>query len=178
MTKENVIAKAKNFTINAHNSIGHRRKYTDEPYYVHPERVARLVAEVTSDAEVIAAAWLHDVLEDVAPKNPDFNNAAILSMFGERVLKLVLEVTDISKPEDGNRLTRKKIDTAHLANASAEGQTIKLADLIDNIIDISKHDRNFARVFRKEAMLNLHHLRLGNKSLYNKLKQLLQIDKM
>ena len=157
----------------AHDSIAHRRKYTDEPYHVHPERVAKLVAMVTSDAEVIAAAWLHDVLEDVSPKNPNFNEDAIRQLLGDRVLQLVLEVTDVSKPENGNRAKRKAIDREHLAKASEDGKTIKLADLIDNIIDISEHDPNFAKVFRKEAALDLPYLQTGNKQLYDRLRRLL-----
>lgn len=173
MKNNNLIERAKIFAMNAHNSIAHKRKYTNEPYYVHPERVAKLVATVTVDAEVIAAAWLHDVLEDVAPKNENFNEDAIRQSLGERVLQLVLEVTDVSKPEDGNRAKRKAMDREHLANASNDGKTIKLADLIDNCIDISKHDPHFAKVFRKEAALNLPYLKTGNKQLYDSLKKLL-----
>lgn len=169
----NLLIEVEIFTKAAHDSINHRRKYTDEPYHVHPERVAKLVSEVTSDQEVIAAAWLHDVLEDVAPTNSQFNAEAIRQQFGKRVLQLVLEVTDVSRLEDGNRAARKAIDRAHLAKASAEGQTIKLADMIDNVIDIGKHDAHFIRVFKAEAKLNLEHLKLGNKKLYEKLKSLL-----
>lgn len=173
MKINNLLEKAKEFAINAHNSIAHKRKYTNEPYHVHPERVANLVATVTSDPEVIAATWMHDVLEDVAPKNSDFNADAIRDAFGDRVLQLVLEVTDVSRPEDGNRAKRKAIDREHLAQASADGKTIKLADLIDNIIDISQHDPNFAKVFKKEAMLDLPFLESGNDILYKRLSDLL-----
>lgn len=165
--------KAKQYAINAHDSIKHRRKYTDEPYHVHLERVANLLATVCDDEEMIAAAWLHDVLEDVAPKNPAINEAAIREAFGERVLQLVLELTDVSKPSDGNRTVRKGLDRAHSATASPAGKTIKLADLIDNVIDISKHDPHFARVFRKEALLLLPSLKEGNVVLFERLKQLL-----
>lgn len=173
MTINNLLEKAKYFTMKAHDSIGHQRKYTNEPYHVHPGRVAKLVATVTSDLEVIAAAWLHDVLEDVAPKNPDFNENAIRKFFGDRVLQLVLEVTDVSKPEDGNRAKRKAMDREHLGKASVGGKTIKLADLIDNIIDIDKHDPNFAKIFRKEVTLDLPYLQGGDKRLYDRLKLLL-----
>lgn len=159
----NLTKKAKRFGRNAHDSISHKRKYTNEPYYVHPERVAEIVSSVTSDEEVIAAAFLHDVLEDVAPFNPSFNEEVIERNFGKRVLQLTLEITDISKPEDGNRTKRKEIDRAHLAQASPEAQTIKLADLIDNIIDISKHDPN----------QDLPYLKLGNKKLFEQLVYLL-----
>ena len=172
---KDLIEKAKLFTINAHNSILHRRKYTDEPYYVHPERVAELVATVTSDCEIIAAAWMHDVLEDVAPKNSAFDKNTIFNYFGERVLQLVLEVTDVSTLKDGNRAKRKAIDREHLSHASNDAKTIKLADLIDNIIDITKHDPNFSKIFRKEALLDLPYLQTGNKKLYERVSQLLNI---
>lgn len=171
--KKNIAEKAQAFAIAAHDSVQHRRKYTDEPYHVHPARVAALVATVTDDEEMIAAAWLHDVLEDVAPKNPNFNNNAIQQLFGDRVLALVLELTDISKPEDGNRATRKALDREHLAKASADGKTIKLADMIDNMIDIAKHDPHFARVFRREAQLSFPSLSEGDDQLYSQLKKLI-----
>lgn len=169
----NLIDKAKRFTQDAHDSIGHRRKYTDEPYHVHPERVAALVATVTTDEEVIAAAWMHDILEDVAPKNSNYNADIIRELFGDRVLQLVLEMTDVSQASDGNRETRKAIDREHSAKASAEGMTIKLADLIDNYKDISAHDKHFARVFKREALLLLPLLTKGDKSLQKQLKMLL-----
>jgi (p)ppGpp synthase/HD superfamily hydrolase len=171
-----LIFKASDFAKNAHDSIQHKRKYTNEPYWVHPERVANIVAEVTDDAAIIAAAWLHDVIEDVAPLNENYNAVAILHEFGEQVLQLVLEVTDVSKPEDGNRCTRKAIDRAHLAKASKQGKLIKLADLIDNALDISQHDPGFAKVFKKEVALDLPYLRLGNEKLFNRLQILIQTD--
>jgi len=170
-----LINKARGFAIAAHDSIDHRRKYTNEPYWVHPERVAMIVASVTDDEAVIAAAWLHDVLEDVAPLNPSFNAIAMQKALGDRVLQLVLEVTDVSKPSDGNRVIRKAIDRAHLVQASNAGKLIKLADAIDNILDITEYDPGFARIFKKELILCLPNLESGNQALYLKLKQLLQV---
>ncbi len=164
---------ARQFAIAAHDSIQHRRKYTDEPYHVHLERVAAIVATVTNDEAIIAAAWLHDVLEDVTPKNAAVNAEVIKQQFGERVLRLVLEVTDVSKPEDGNRAKRKEMDRLHLLQASPDGMTVKLADMIDNMIDISKHDPHFAKVFRREAKLTLPGLQAGNEVLFKRLKELL-----
>lgn len=176
MKNNDLIARAKQFAVDAHNSIGHKRKYTDEPYHVHPERVAKLVSQVTSDTQIIAAAWLHDVLEDVAPKNSSFDENAIRQIFGNQIAELVLEVTDISKLSNGNRAKRKAIDREHLAKASDEGKTIKLADLIDNITDITKNDPNFAKIFKKEAALDLPYLQTGNKQLFEDLKELLKED--
>jgi (p)ppGpp synthase/HD superfamily hydrolase len=171
---KNFLKLARQFAIDAHTSIDHRRKYTNEPYHIHPARVAKIVSNVTSDKDMIAAAWLHDVLEDVAPKNPEFNEEAILRLFGKRTLRLVLEVTDVAKPEDGNREQRKLINREHLANASKDGKTIKLADLIDNTIDISKNDPDFYRIFKKEIMLDLPYLSEGNSVLFERLTKLLE----
>jgi len=168
-----LIIKAQSFAKAAHESINHRRKYTDEPYWVHPKRVAEIVASVTQDKTIIAAAWLHDVLEDVAPQNSKYNASMIRNEFGDRVLQLVLEVTDISKPSDGNRAVRKAIDRAHLAQASNDGKLIKLADVIDNLIEINKFNPGFAKVFKNELALSLSDLEPGNQMLYAKLKQFL-----
>ena len=50
------------FATNAHE--GQLRKYTDVPYIIHPISVAFIVASVNDDPDVIAAALLHDILED------------------------------------------------------------------------------------------------------------------
>ncbi|RXM22001.1 bifunctional (p)ppGpp synthetase/guanosine-3',5'-bis(diphosphate) 3'-pyrophosphohydrolase, partial [Citrobacter sp. AAK_AS5] len=89
--------------------------------------VATIVASVTDDPEMIAAAWLHDIVEDTPASFLDLEKE-----FGPRVAELVGELTDVSRPSDGNRATRKSIDRAHLAGASARGKTVKLADLLDN----------------------------------------------
>lgn len=124
---------------------GQTRKYTGEPYITHPLAVACAVASVTDEVEIIAAAVLHDVVEDTAVTLDE-----IRAEFGDRVADLVGWVTDVSKPEDGNRAARKAIDREHLAAAPAEAQTIKLADLIDNTASIVERDPAFARVYLRE----------------------------
>ena len=61
---EDVVSRAAAFAKAAHESIDQRRKYSNAPYIVHPEAVARTVSSVTDDVATIAAAWLHDVVED------------------------------------------------------------------------------------------------------------------
>jgi len=78
------------------------------------------------------------------------------------VAKLVDELTDVSKPEDGNRATRKGIDRTKLAGVSADAQTIKLADLISNAKDIAVNDPNFAKVYMNEKRQLLAVLTKGN----------------
>ena len=150
---------ARDFCIMAH--ADQRRKYTGLPYYEHCFEVANLVAGVTNDNAVIAAAFMHDVIEDTP-----FGFNDIRLAFGDRVAKLVFEVTDVSVPEDGNRRVRKLIDQAHLSESSPEGATIKLADIISNTQDIMQHDPNFAKVYLKEKRALLPLLLHGNKKLW------------
>jgi hypothetical protein len=161
-----VIDQAREFAVNAHSRIDHRRKYTKQPYSVHLSAVAKLVATVTDDPAPIAAAWLHDVVEDTTVTLLDLEAA-----FGKTISTMVDELTDISKPGDGNRAVRKKNDLEHLARASPSGQTVKLADLIDNCIDISKNDPRFARVYLKEMADLLEVLTDGDGGLYQKARK-------
>ena len=59
-----LVEKAKQFATTAHKRINHQRKYSSQPYTAHLSAVAKTVASVTDDEEMIAAAWLHDVVED------------------------------------------------------------------------------------------------------------------
>ena len=135
-----------------------RRKYEDAPYVVHCERVSRMVAEYTGDANVIAAAFMHDVLEDT-----DVTAEEMRRVFGDVITDLVLEVTDVSRPSDGKRQVRKEKDKNHLAKSSLGGATIKLADLIDNCTSIAAHDKGFAVVYLREADALLKVLKHGDK---------------
>jgi hypothetical protein len=147
-----LVNQAMRFAKETHQRIDQRRKYSDQPYSVHLEQVAKIVATVTDDQEMIASAWLHDVVEDTPATLDDIEHD-----FGVSIAQLVRELTDISKPTDGNRETRKAIDREHLANASGRAQTVKLADLIDNCKDITRQDARFARVYlnEMEALLSV-----------------------
>lgn len=156
-----LVARARAFATHAH--AAQRRKYTGEPYIVHPEEVARIVADAGLPEAVIAAAWLHDVVEDCGVTGGELE-----SEFGAEVARLVLEVTDVSRPEDGNRATRKALDRDHLASASAEGQSIKLADLISNTVSIVERDPHFATVYLREKRDLLEILTRGHPDLHRR----------
>jgi (p)ppGpp synthase/HD superfamily hydrolase len=153
--------RAKKFATKAHGSINQRRKYTGEPYIVHPLAVAELVRSVPHTEEMIAAALLHDVVEDT-PVTID----EIRAEFGEDVTELVDWLTDVSRPSDGNRRVRKHKDLMHLAEAPPAAKTIKLADLIDNTLTISKHDPSFWKVYRREKDALLQVLKEGDPTLW------------
>jgi (p)ppGpp synthase/HD superfamily hydrolase len=140
---------------------GQLRKYTNEPYIVHVWGVAGLVYSVSEDISMVQAALLHDTVEDT-----DLTLQNIEEQFGETVATLVRWLTDISKPEDGNRKVRKNIDREHIAAAPAEAQTIKLADLIDNTKTIALLDPDFARVYMKEKRELLEVLIKGDVGLH------------
>ena len=155
------IAKARKFARLAHEAIDQRRKYTYEPYIVHPAAVAKLVSGVSDDEAMICAAWLHDVVEDTPVSIRDIEQE-----FGEEIALLVSDLTDVSQPEDGNRKTRKQIDLEHTRRASARAKTVKLADLIHNSRSITEHDSRFAKIYMSEKRNLLEVLRDGNQTLY------------
>lgn len=142
-----LIDKALKFSTAAHAAVNQKRKYTGEDYIVHPIAVSNLVKENGGTDEMIAAALLHDTVEDT-----DVTREQIAEEFGWKIFKLVVELTDVTKPEDGNRATRKAIEAKRLGMASKEAQTIKLADLIDNTKTIFKHDPKFAKVYIQEKI--------------------------
>mgnify|MGYP000710183447 CR=1 FL=1 len=137
------------------------RKYVGLPYLTHPMAVAALVRGVTDDEAAIAAACLHDVLED-APGDPEDWARTIEARCGPAVLELVRWLTDTSRPEDGNRAARKAIDRERLARAPDAAQTVKLADLIDNSDSILEHDPRFAVIYLREKSALLDVLTRGD----------------
>jgi (p)ppGpp synthase/HD superfamily hydrolase len=146
-----IYQKARLFAVEAHGSINQLRKYTGEPYHVHVHTVAELVATKTNDEEVLAAACLHDVLEDVAPSMPNYGKETILREFGERVLNLVVELTDVFTKENFpelNRKKRKQAEAERLAQISEEAKLIKRADLFDNNKSIT--GTSFEKVWLEE----------------------------
>jgi guanosine-3',5'-bis(diphosphate) 3'-pyrophosphohydrolase len=63
----NTVERARIFAMAAHSAVGQTRKYTGEPYWTHTQAVADRVAQLAdATEEQIAAAHLHDTLEDTA----------------------------------------------------------------------------------------------------------------
>lgn len=138
---------ARAFAIVAHEACEQKRKYSGEPYWYHPERVAASVRQHGMNEKCISAAWLHDVVEDTP-----ITLETIALVFGLEVAQLVQELTKISRSGDGNRETRKALDRAFLSKASAEAQTIKCFDIIDNMSDIWENDPGFAVKYSQEKI--------------------------
>ena len=157
----NITNRACEFAIAAHEALGQIRKYTGEPYWHHLQRVAQMIADYpTSTDEMIAAAWLHDVVEDTG-----VSLDVVRDRFGDTVALYVGELTNVPASA-GNRATRFKLNADKLAVASSQAQTIKLADLIDNTASVVEHDLKFARVYLAEKQEVLKVLTRGNVMLW------------
>ncbi len=167
MPGDQVVSKALNYAAAAHQ--GQVRKYTGEPYINHPIAVSNLVASVTDNDNIIAAALLHDVVEDT-----DVTIEQIQFEFGGYIAAWVSDLTDVSRPEHGNRAMRKAIDLAHTAQAFPPAQTIKLADLIDNSKSIVERDPGFAEIYMAEKRELLKVLTLGDSRLYTMAQRIVE----
>jgi (p)ppGpp synthase/HD superfamily hydrolase len=152
-----IVERARMFATAAHAAVGQLRKYTFEPYIVHPAEVAGIVKEYGGSDAMIAAAWLHDTVEDTG-----VTSELIRKEFGDEVADLVGWLTDVSRPDHGNRAQRKAVDRAHTASAPAAAQTIKLADLICNTRSIMAHDAKFAQTYLAEKRLLLEVMTKGD----------------
>lgn len=156
-----MLDRAIEFATQAHK--GQFRKYTGEPYINHPLAVMEIVRGVPGHTEeMLVAAVLHDVVEDT-----DVSLMEITEKFGDVVSDLVLHLTDISTPEDGNRLKRKRKDAQWYAQGSAEAQTIKVADFIDNTRDIAQHAPRFWEVYKMEKLYALDLLQEADVDLWH-----------
>lgn len=112
----------------AHRHVGMARKGRgDEPYINHLAEVANLLATAMDgrDAELIAAGWLHDTIEDTAVTQEE-----LAQKFGERVADLVAEVTDDMRLP---KSVRRELQIVHSPAKSPSAKLIKIADKISNI---------------------------------------------
>ena len=125
------ILKAASFAAEKHrNQL--RKGAESTPYINHPLEVARILAEdgQVEDASIIAAALLHDTIEDTETTEEELHQH-----FGEQVVAMVLEVTDdksIVKAE------RKRLQIVNASHKSPGAALIKLADKISNVRDVGR----------------------------------------
>ena len=123
-----MIDKAYHLADDAHNGVCRR---SGEPYICHPLAVARLVLDLGMDTESIAAALLHDVVEDTPTTLEDLKAA-----FGEEVALLVDGVTKLTKIEFSNieELQAENLRKMLLAmSRDVRVMIIKLCDRLHNM---------------------------------------------
>jgi|SRR5690606_9120748 len=155
-----------------------RRKYLPEQrYIVHPIRVMELCEAYESDVNILAAALLHDVLEDTPISEEElgrFLQETINADDAQKTLRYVVELTDVYIKADYphlNRRQRKAKENERLQKISPQAQTIKYADITDNCIEIVQHDTDFAPLFLRECQDVLDKLDKGNKALYRRAQE-------
>lgn len=114
---------------------GVTRKGSNIPYLVHPIEAAAIVAEMTEDEELIAAAVLHDVLEDteVTPKELE-------AYFGERVVHYVLGESEDKRrhlpPEETWKLRKQETIDFLREKADKNAKILALGDKLSNLRSI------------------------------------------
>ena len=106
-----------------------RKGDAQEPYIVHVEEVAELVTAWGGSESAIAAAWLHDTVEDCPPTS----FAEIEQDFGSEVVSIVREITD---DKSVPKAERKKLQIVNAAKKSEAACLIKLADKSSNVAAI------------------------------------------
>lgn len=166
---EAVLQKIRDYADKAHGK--QQRKYTPDRYIVHPVRVMELCRRQAAGLPVLAAALLHDVLEDT-PVTEESLQKFLQSVMKEaeaaETLRLVVELTDVytrQRHPRWNRKKRKAKEAARIQKTSADAQTVKYADIIDNCREIVEHDPDFAKLFLCECKNLLTRMPDGNAAL-------------
>lgn len=164
-SEEDILERIRVFADTAHGT--QQRRMTGERYIVHPVSVMKICRQYTSHLPVLAAALLHDVLEDTTVgvmEMERFLQSLMPAAAASETLALVVELTDVytkARYPDMNRSQRKQHERERLAAISAQGQLIKYADILDNAHDLLTHDPNFAVVFLREGAALLQVMEAG-----------------
>ena len=124
-----LLDKAIVFAAKAHQGVERRGK--GFPYIAHPLEAMAIVATMSEDAELLAAAVMHDVIEDTIYTYED-----IEKRFNKRIADIVQAESDITVFDSDaltNWLARKKVAIEKLKNAPIEVQIVALGDKLSNM---------------------------------------------
>ena len=137
-----LLRRAHDFAKKAH---ANQKRASGEDYFIHPCTVARILADLGLDASTIAAAFLHDVIEDTSVSEGD-----IKKEFGEEVLELVVGVTKLDKIQFHSKEEEQAENFRKIFVAMAKDIRviiIKLADRLHNMRSL-----NFLSAERQQRM--------------------------
>ena len=132
-----VFDKAIEYAVHAH--AGMERKIDNSPYILHPLEVASIAGTLTSDPEVLAAAVLHDTVEDTDTTPED-----ILRLFGTRVAALVASETENKReemPAEATWRIRKEESLTKLHDSC--DRNVKILWLSDKLSNMRSFRRNY-----------------------------------
>ena len=116
------------FAKQKHDATGAIRKHSGDPYWVHPEGVAKIAAAYGGTDIEIQAAMAHDTLEDT---NCSYDE--LEEMFGDEVASIVREITNDT--EEVDRLGKEQYINLELINLSHPALFVKLCDMYYNQMD-------------------------------------------
>ncbi|MBQ6437311.1 MAG: bifunctional (p)ppGpp synthetase/guanosine-3',5'-bis(diphosphate) 3'-pyrophosphohydrolase [Bacteroidales bacterium] len=138
------------FAVRAH--AGTERRGKGYPYIVHPMEAVEIVATMTPDQELLAAAALHDTVEDT-----DVTVEQIRAEFGERIASLVAAESDempegVSEEESWHARKQAAID--RLKRANHDAKMVALGDKLSNMRAIA---RDYA--VKGDALWNIFHVK-------------------
>ena len=122
------------FAVRAH--AGTERRGKGFPYIIHPMEAMEIVSTMTSDQELLAAAALHDVVEDTPYTEED-----IRAEFGDRIASIVAAESDTFQEgvsEEDSWHSRKRAAIERLAKASMDANTVALGDKLSNMRAIAR----------------------------------------
>lgn len=122
------------FAVKAH--AGTERRGKGFPYIVHPMEAMEIVATITPDQEMLAAAALHDTVEDT-----DVTIERIREEFGERIANLVASESDVmveGVSEEDSWHARKQAAIDRLAAAPSDAKIVALGDKLSNMRAIAR----------------------------------------
>lgn len=128
----------------AHAHDGMLRKGTNIPYILHPGEVAAIAATLTDDTEILAAALLHDVMEDCGVREEE-----LAQRFGARVAHLVRSETQERNGDPGATwLARKQGAILRIGQGDRAVKIIALSDKLSNMRAIHRdYDRHGENLF-------------------------------
>ena len=126
--------RAARYAIEAH--AGTERRGKAFPYIIHPMAAAAIVATITSDPEILAAAVLHDVVEDTDRTVEDLRRE-----FGPRIAELVADESDdpmAHLSEEASWHARKQAAIDRLAQAPHDAKVVAMGDKLSNMRAIAR----------------------------------------
>jgi guanosine-3',5'-bis(diphosphate) 3'-pyrophosphohydrolase len=162
-----LVDKALTVATTAHAAIDQRRKYDGAPYIGHPVMVAKIALLAGASPDMVAAALLHDVVEDTQVTEADLR-----ALFPDTVVDLVIELTEPDDPDHWAkspygkrpvRSIRRALEAERRVGVSMGAQTLTVCDAIANAHDIvGKADDAFARVYITELKTRVEKLARAN----------------
>lgn len=149
------------------------RKYTGAPYYTHLLSVADRIDQYVKNGYETEIALCHDLIEDTECSLAELSSKLLSCGYNieedEVILAGVDDLTDKythDKYPSLNRAQRKELEGTRIVASRPIAQTVKYADIIDNMLSLAEHDPGFARIYVREVDGYLRKIDRGNQQLY------------